>query len=267
MEVYLNNITGLGSAIESLYVSKRTWTPELRMEIHSIVNAYELSYKAKRLGLQKTDTKFIAEEETAQLNEWLDMVFRIGQKHTTILRYINVEFTTAGMHRAGVDDIDSHAERFHTRIIRSSTRAGRYESMEMSDYYRNIIYPADVMSSMLGIKLPDNVYMLSDGTFTVDKEKAQADPGGVREFVKAPNGYIDKLFKDNNDMRRGLYMESIPVTFVSAIDLLQWAHVFDQRNRHGNAHPEVKSWAEKVQDMIENVLPWYTREYVDGVRQ
>ena len=68
MEVYLNNITGLGSAIESLYVSKRTWTPELRMKIHSIVNAYELSYKAKRLGLQKTDTKFIAEEETAQIN-------------------------------------------------------------------------------------------------------------------------------------------------------------------------------------------------------
>ena len=37
MKVYLNEITGMADALVSMYMSKRTWTPELDKEIRTEV--------------------------------------------------------------------------------------------------------------------------------------------------------------------------------------------------------------------------------------
>ena len=47
--------------------------------------------------------------------------------------------------------------------------------------------------------------------------------------------------------------------FIFKINLAQWAHVYKMRNKNGSANPEVKEVAERIQDAVEKVLPWFDR--------
>ena len=42
-------------------------------------------------------------ENIEDFNRWLDMLLRMGRKHITVLRYIDVSIMTEGIHRAGQD--------------------------------------------------------------------------------------------------------------------------------------------------------------------
>ena len=146
-------------------------------------------------------------------------------------------------------DIDAHARRFDNRIIRSSTRLAEFKEDEVSDYYKDkIITDAKVLKCVLGIDMPNEI--VYEGS----------------KYVKSPNGYIKEEYKNNKDVKRGLYMLSIPSNFVAKINLTEWGHVFQERNENGGANPEVKEWAGEVMRQITSFHHQITREHVLSIK-
>lgn len=237
MKVNVKSITGFEDAFIAMYLSKRTWTDELDKEIRGICDNV-----LDKNGNIKTATASV--ENITKFNKWLEMLLRIGKKHITLLRFIDISIMTEGLHRAGQDDIDAHARRFDNRIIRNSTRLATFGEDEMSDWYKNKIITTDKAAQLLNIELPCELY--HEGN----------------TYVKAPNGYIKKEYENSKDVRRGLYMLSIPSNFISKINLCEFGHVFKERNKDGGANPEVKEWAEAVTDGIYRFHNQITREYI-----
>ena len=241
MKVYLNKVDGIADAIVSMYFSKRSWTREKEEEIRTTV--FESLCMVDGF-YDEEGYAFMTNYEAGNFNDYMDKLCKWGKKHVTMLRFIDFSITVEDIHRGAQDDWDSHAKRFENRIIRSSTRLADYQAGEMSDYYKGKIIPTDEMCELLEIELPDEV-----------------DVDGV-DYVKATNGYILKDMKDNRDVKRGLYMESIPSSFIFKINLCEWAHVYKERGEHSNANPEVKELAEEIQRQIESAIPWFTKEFV-----
>lgn len=237
MNVTVNSITGFDEAFIAMYISKRSWTPELDKEIRAVCDDV-----LDRSGNIKTWTA--KEENIEKFNKWLGMLLRMGRRHITVLRYIDISIMTEKIHRGGQDDIDSHAKRFENKVIRNSTRLAEYSEGEMSDFYKGKIIPTDQALKILEVDIPKSFEYMG------------------RTYVKAPNGYIREEYKNNKDVKRGLYMLSIPSDFVSKISLCEWGHVFSERNNDGSANPEVKTWAEEVMRQITSMHKQITRDYV-----
>ena len=239
----VKSVKGFEDAFRCMFISKRTLTKDLSDEIDRVC----------RLVLNQ-NTGFMADsvangdinqEAKDQFNKWLDMLCKMGRKHITVLRFIDISIMTWGMHRAGQDDIDSHAKRFDNRIIRSSTRikGGKdFLNAEMSAWYQDKIMTTGMAAESLGIELPKS--------FEKDGE----------EWVAVTNGYVRKSDVDNRDITRGLLMLSIPSDFQSKINVCEFAHVYKQRNSEGHANPEVKQWAEMVLAGIFDAFPQFNRE-------
>lgn len=219
-----------------MYMSKRTWTPELDEDIRSTCDAV--------LDRNGRIVNSCDSNKIEKFNKWLEMLLRMGRKHITVLRYIDISIMTEGLHRAGQDDVDAHARRFENKIIRSSTRLAEFKDGEMSDYYKDKIITTDFALKILGIDIP-NVIQYEGNT-----------------YIKSTNGYVKEEYKDNKDVKRGLYMLSIPSNFVSKINLCEWGHVYKERNENGGANPEVKQWAEEVMKQITNMHSQITKDYV-----
>lgn len=138
MEVYLNRIDGIDDAIISMFLSKRTLTRELEMDVRNETLAHtNTSYNG-------TTPLGALNGMSEKLNDWLSKLFKWGVRHYTMLRFIDLSFTVYGLHRAGQDDLDSHAMRMQNRIIRSSTRLADFSRGEMSEFYQGKIIPTDV---------------------------------------------------------------------------------------------------------------------------
>ena len=236
MNITINSITGFEDAFVAMYMSKRTWTPELDKDIRTTCDAV-LDRNGRIVENCSTDN-------LEKFNKWIEMLIRMGRKHITLLRYIDISIMTEGIHRAGQDDIDAHARRFDNRIIRSSTRLAEFSDGEMSDYYRGKIIPTDEALKILNIDIPETLEFMG------------------RTYYKSPNGYVKEGFQSNKDVKRGLYMLSIPSNFISKINLCEWGHVFGERNENGSANPEVKQWAEEVMKQITDMHSQITRDYV-----
>ncbi len=258
MQVTVTNISGFAEAFEAMFISKRSWTPELAQDIRQTCYEYEV------LGF-RTPTV------TEKFEKWLDMLLRMGKKHITVLRYVDIAIMTEGLHRAGQDDVDAHARRFDNRIIRSSTRLATFDQDEFSDYYKGKVMTTDTMLKNRGITMPDKLIECENGSFYTesefndfldDDEVPCVYKGSKNVWVKSPNGYVLEEYANNKDVKRGLYMLGIPSNFVSKINLTEWAHVFKERNQDGGANPEVKEWAEAVMARITEKYPKITREYV-----
>lgn len=238
MNIKVNSITGFEDAFTAMFISKRSWTPELDKEIRDVCNDV-LDSK----GNIRTWT--CHPQALEKFNNWLSILLRMGRKHITVLRFIDISIMTEGLHRAGQDDVDAHARRFDNRIIRSSTRLATFDDDEMSDYYKDkVLTDSKVIKTILGIDMPEEI-----------------EYEGCK-YVKSPNGYVKEEFKDNKDVKRGLYMLSIPSNFISKINLCEWGHVFKERNQNGGANPEVKQWAEEVMRQISVIHEQITRDYV-----
>lgn len=236
MKVYLNEITGMSDALVSMYMSKRTWTPELDKEIRTDwhMDAYRYEVYDEEMGERTTKR--------------IESFCKYAWMHTTMLDFVTISATVEGIHRAGQDDWDAHACRFNNRIIRASTRLADFKEGEMSDFYKGKIIPTDVaIKEIMNSYLPDAIQ--NDGHC----------------YVKTVNGYIREDLKDNRDVKRGLYMESIPSNFIFKCNMAQWAHVYRLRNKNGTANPEVKQLAEMLQDEIEKQMPWFDREFLAKV--
>ena len=237
MNITVNSISGFEDAFVAMYISKRSWTPELDKEIRDVCDDI-----LDRHGFIKLSCDV---ESLEKFNNWLEMLLRMGRKHITVLRYIDISIMTEGLHRAGQDDVDAHARRFDNRIIRSSTRLAEFSDDEMSDYYKDkVLTDSKVIKAVLGIDMPEEI-----------------EYEGYK-YVKSPNGYVKEEYKNNKDVKRGLYMLSIPSNFVSKINLCEWGHVFKERNQNGGANPEVKEWAEEVMKQINSYHEQITRDYV-----
>lgn len=260
MKVTVTNIRGFAPAFEAMFMSKRSWTPELANEIREVCYLIEISNGE----LVQTPDNIKTMEK---FNKWLNMLLRMGRKHITLLRFIDITIMTEGLHRAGQDDVDAHARRFDNRIIRNSTRLATFDQDEFSDYYKDKVMTTDTMLKNIGLTLSTTLHETEDGYFYTDQELEDivSDGGNpiIKDtWVKAPNGYVKIEYKDNKDVKRGLYMLGIPSNFVSQINITEWAHVFKERNKDGGANPEVKEWAESVMEQITNYYPAITREYI-----
>lgn len=237
MNITVNSITGFEDAFTAMYISKRSWTPELDKEIRDVCNSV--------LDKNGHIIEDCNSEDLEKFNKWLGMLLRMGRKHITVLRFIDISIMTEGLHRAGQDDVDAHARRFDNRIIRSSTRLAEFSDGEVSEYYENkIITSEKVLKEVLGIELPETVEYNGE------------------IYHKAVNGYIKDGYEKNKDVKRGLYMLSIPSNFISKINLCEWGHVFKERNVNGGANPEVKLWAEAVMTKISDIHKQINRDYV-----
>jgi len=243
MKVYLNKITGIDDAIVSMYMSKRTWTRELEEKIR---NAVYLGTN-RRGALTVVG---ITEHNRPLIDFFMDELNKVvkwGKRHMTMLRFVDISVTVEGMHRAGQDDIDSHAMRFNNRIIRSSTRLAKFGTDEMSDYYRGKVIPTDVALAALGITAPDKL-----------EYEGQT-------YIKTTNGYVLEGMENNKDVLRGLYMLSIPSNFIFKCQLTEFAHVYKERNKNGTANPEVKDCIEAICDQMELMVPQFNRELLAAI--
>lgn len=242
MKVYLNKITGIDDAIVSMYMSKRTWTRELEEKIRRAVYLCTNHKGAlSTVGISEHNQDLVALFKTE-----LEKVCKWGKRHMTMLRFVDISVTVEGMHRAGQDDVDSHAMRFNNRIIRSSTRLAKFGN-EMSDYYNGKVIPTDVALTALGIITPDKLEY--EG----------------KTYIKTVNGYVLEGMENNKDVLRGLYMLSIPSNFIFKCQLTEWAHVYKERNKDGTANPEVKEFCEAVCDQLEAMVPQFNRDLLKAI--
>lgn len=242
MKVYLNKITGIDDAIVSMYMSKRTWTRELETKIRNAVHLGTNRYG----GLSAVGCSEHNQPLVDFFIDELNKVVKWGKRHMTMLRFVDISVTVEGMHRAGQDDVDSHAMRFNNRIIRSSTRLAKFGN-EMSDYYNGKVIPTDVALAALGIATPDKLEY--EG----------------KTYVKTVNGYVLEGMENSKDVLRGLYMLSIPSNFIFKCQLTEWAHVYKERNKNGTANPEVKEFCEAVCDQLEEMVPQFNRELLAAI--
>lgn len=236
MKATVRNISGFEEMFGAMYISKRSWTQELQAGIDKICKSVLTRYGSLDASAPQNDID--------QFNKWLSMALKMGRKHITILRFLDISIMTEGLHRAGQDDVDAHAVRFNNRIIRNSTRLANF-GVEKSDFYIDKILTTDEALKQLGVDIPDK---FTDNTGQV--------------WLKASNGYIKEELAENKDVKRGLYMLSIPSNFISKINLCEWGHVFKERNKDGAANPEVKEWAEEVMQGLTEYIPLITRDYV-----
>ena len=239
MKVYLNSIDGIADAITTMYLSKRSWTREKEEEIRSLVDKV-----TTRHGFinQEADSNDII-----TYNDMLTKLFKFGRRHFTMLRFIDFSVTVEGLHRGGTDDFDSHAKRLENRIIRSSTRLASYNTDEISEWYQNKIVPTDIALAYLGIETPNEIEY------------------NGKTYVKGVNGYIVKGMEDNNDVKRGLYMLSLPMNFIFKVNLTEFSHIMKERDNNGNAHPELKQMIEDLFTKINEQFPIIDREYLYSI--
>lgn len=234
MNAYLNSISGIDDAIVSMYFSKRHMDRQIEFTIRDL---------CKRC---LTRSGFIddraSDEDKQKFDEYMNKLCKFGKHHITLLRFVDMSFTVYGLHRAGQDDWDAHACRYNNRIIRESSRLADFKEGEKSDYYKDKILTTEEAMKELNIQTPE--FIIKDDV----------------KYVKAVNGYIREDLADKNDVKRGLYMLSIPSSFIFRVNLTEWAHVYKERNKNGGANPEVKELAESIADMIERVMPYFNRE-------
>lgn len=244
MEVYLNRIDGWDDAILTMFYSKRTITREFEQHVRQAV--YESTLQSPAYGVVGAleDSDYWEE-----VKGWLTTLFKWAPHHTTMGRFLDLSFTVYGMHRAGQDDWDAHAQRYNNRIIRSSTRLADFKGGEVSSYYEDKIVPTDVALAALGITTPDEI-----------EYKGQT-------YVRAVNGYVLKGMENNKDVKRGLYMLSIPSNFIFKVNLTEFAHVYKERRKEGTANPEVKEACEWMVDWLEEASRGFiTREFLMSIK-
>lgn len=139
--------------------------------------------------------------------------------------------------------------RMNNRIIRSSTRLADFSNNEMSSYYQNKIIPTDMALNCLGIDMPEEIEY-NDNI-----------------YVRGVNGYILKGLEENKDIKRGLYMLSIPSNFLFRINCTEFAHIYKERGYHGGANPEVKDAVENMLTQLEdNSFGWINSDFLMKVK-
>ncbi len=238
MQAKIEKISGLDDAIIALHQSKRTVDSDMIANI-KILNHLNTVISDGRLVQDNCIDK--------NYKDMLLKVFKYGKNHITLLRYIDLSITIFGLHRGGMDDLDSHAKRMENRIVRSSTRLANY-SNEKSDFYKDKILTLD--------DLIDKGILIVPNELNID---------GI-EYVKVANGFVKKGLENNRDITRGLLPLSIPMSCIFKVNLTEFAHIYKLRNKETNAHSEVKECVEEITNQLVEMLNNYIdREYLENI--
>ena len=235
MKVYLNEINGLWAAIDAMYFSKRTWTREKEEHLKELYAEHFDRWGRK------------IKEPNAEMQDLLDKVFRWARTHITLNKFLDFSFTVEGLHRGAQDDFDSHAKRLDNRIIRSSTRLANYGA-EKSEWYEGKIITMDEAMSAYGVAMPEEISV-----------------EGVK-YVRMVNGYIREDLKNNRDVKRGLYMLSIPSDFIFKCNCTEFAHIVNERDAESHAHPELREMIEQAKALLAEQIPNLTTEWYRSVK-
>ena len=235
MKVYLNEINGLWNAIVTMYMSKRSWSREREVYIKELYAEH-----FDRWGM-------LVKEPNEEMQDLLNKLFKWAPRHITMGRFLDFSFTIEGLHRGAQDDLDSHAKRMENRILRSSTRLAKYGN-ELSEWYAEKIIPTDQALLYMNVDLPEKF----------DKDG--------QSYVRTVNGYVLEECAEQQDVKRGLYMLSIPSNCILKINSTEFAHIVKERDNNSNAHPELKRCVEMMMEHIQHNLPMLTRDYWYSVK-
>lgn len=238
MKITHFKISGWDSAIRCMYMTKNTYNEEIEAKLTS---AEHLIGTIKHLTSATNIT-----EKGRDLLDWYkeqqQKVIKWGAIHYNLLKHVDFTCTVVGLHRGGQDDLDSHAERFDTRIIRMSTREKNNTGLtELSDYYKGKILTFDDLDKKLN--LPEAI-TYNDAI-----------------YVKTPLGYVREDCVDDKDARRGLIPLAVSSSFTFKCDLAEFCHVYRERNETGNAHPELKQLIEMIADQITDQYPLLDKNF------
>lgn len=236
MNVYLNEINGLWAAIDAMYFSKRSWT---RAQEEHLKNLYAEHFD--RWGRK-------IKEPNAEMQDLLNKTFKWARTHITLGKFLDFSFTVEGLHRGAQDDFDSHAKRLDNRIIRSSTRLATFGHAEKSEWYKDKILSTDEAMDRLGLAMPETILVNGE------------------TYVRAVNGYIREDLKDDKDVKRGLYMLSIPSNFIFKCNCTEFAHIVNERDAESHAHPELRLMIEECKAVLQENLPNLTTEWYRSVK-
>ena len=246
MNINLIEINGFRAAFASMFMSKRTWTATLQSEINNVVHNV-----INNQGFRYT----IAPDahDCAKFNDWLNMLIKISTKHITLARFISFSCIVEGLHRGAQDDFDSHAKRLENRIIRNSTRLATFDGDEKSEFYKDKILLFDEVIKTLkdqgiDVNLPESIIY--------DDVK----------YIKAANGYINEKYKDNKDVKRGLYPLCIPSNFVFECNLTEWAHIVKERGLTSHAHPELIKMVDDINNKLAEQYPQFTVDWFMNIK-
>lgn len=135
MEVFLNRVDGIDDSIISMFLSKRTLTRELEMDIRNeTLKCSNMNYDGV------TPLGALQDNLSEKMEDWLAKLFKWGVKHYTMLRFIDLSFTVYGLHRAGQDDIDAHAMRIHwSNVIITSNKQMVRGDILIDDGLHNLV--------------------------------------------------------------------------------------------------------------------------------
>ena len=242
MKVYLNEINGLWAAIDAMYFSKRNWTREQEEHLKELYAEHFDRWGRK------------IKEPNAEMEDLIEKTFKWARSHITLNKFLDFSFTVEGLHRGAQDDFDSHAKRLDNRIIRSSTRLANFGHGEKSEWYQDKILSTDEALHLLEIELPKEIEVAMEDDFTGDTVM-------TAKFVRAVNGYIREDLKDDKDVKRGLYMLSIPSNFIFKCNCTEFAHIVNERDSAGHAHPELKLMIEECKAQLAEQIPQLTTEW------
>ena len=246
MQFILTEVSGLAQAIMSLKMSKRNWSLEqqekIQKDIYSITDMHgfflpedildENGKQTRKEILEYLDNTLVKWGAGVGLTPWKDA------GHETLLRFIDISFITEDLHRGAQDDLDAHARRFDNRIVRGSTRLGKFSSNERSDWYKDKIRSMEEMLDYNQILYP----------------KAYTDDKNIT-WIYTANGYVREDLSEDKDALRGNYPLSIPSTAIWKINLCELRHVYMRRNKLTRANPELQNGIEELADQIEYALP------------
>ena len=104
MNTYLNQISGIDDAIVSMFMSKRSWTREKELHIRQVCR----QVLQPNGSLAEYNAELAAEFE--EFSNWMSKLVKWGQKHITMLRFVDMSITVEGLHRAGQDDWDARCD-------------------------------------------------------------------------------------------------------------------------------------------------------------
>ena len=272
MKVHLTNICGIPEAMSSLYLSKRTWTPEKQKEIQDTC-AVILDRQGKLIDIEQirkhneeieqilscapmlhdkhqmkqrlreeliSETQYQACKE--QFDKLMDKVIKYGVEygHTTLLRQIKLAFVVEGIHRGAQDDLDAHAKRMEGTPLRSSTRLASFSDGEKSDWYQGKILNAFEGLELAGVEIPDTV-TTEDGV-----------------FKRVEFGYINEKYfgtPEEQDVKRGVYPLSIPSNIMFSVQYPELGHIIQHRDSTSHAHPELRDAAELMKEEVTKAVP------------
>ena len=78
---------------------------------------------------------------------------------------------------------------------------------------------------------------------------------------KTVNGYIREDLADDKDVKRGLYMLSIPSNFTAKCNITELAHIIKMRDKYSTANPEVQQLIESLLEQLEATCRLFTRKF------